>query len=138
IITFDERGVSRHTNHIACYVGLTYFIQTFKERTPVKACYALKSVSLVRKYISLLDLPITVVKTEALMPLVSKAVGIGGATTSRSTSLRPIELLYVSSPRSIAQAKRGMEKHESQMVWFRKVYVLFSRYMAVNELRRVM
>ncbi|KAF9919442.1 N-acetylglucosaminyl-phosphatidylinositol de-N-acetylase, partial [Modicella reniformis] len=69
IITFDDRGVSGHTNHIACYVGLTYFIQTFKERTPVKNCYVLKSIPLLRKYISLLDLPITMVMTEALMPL---------------------------------------------------------------------
>ncbi|KAF9352035.1 N-acetylglucosaminyl-phosphatidylinositol de-N-acetylase [Mortierella sp. AD094] len=139
IITFDEKGISGHTNHIACYVGLTYFIQTFKDRTPVKACYALKSVSLLRKYMSLMDLPVTVIKTEALMPLMSRAIGIGASgRTTRSNTVRPLELLFVSAPKAIAQAKIGMEKHESQMVWFRKIYVLFSRYMAVNELRRVM
>ncbi|KAF9173665.1 hypothetical protein BGX21_007209 [Mortierella sp. AD011] len=139
IITFDQRGISGHTNHIACYVGLTYFIQTFKDRTPVKSCYALKSVSLLRKYMSLMDLPITVVKTEALMPLMSRAVGIGASgRTTRTNTVRPSELLFVSAPKAIAQAKIGMEKHESQLVWFRKIYVLFSRYMAMNELRRVM
>ncbi|KAF9115647.1 hypothetical protein BGX27_007074 [Mortierella sp. AM989] len=137
LITFDEKGVSGHTNHIACYVGLTYFIQTFRERTPVKCCYALKSVSLLRKYMSLLDLPVTTLKTEALMPLMSKAVGLGPITT-RTNSLRPLELLFVSSPTAIVQAKRAMEKHVSQMVWFRKIYVVASRYMSVNELRRVM
>ncbi|KAG0308917.1 N-acetylglucosaminyl-phosphatidylinositol de-N-acetylase [Dissophora globulifera] len=147
IITFDERGVSSHTNHIACYVGLTYFIHTFKERTPVKTCYVLKSISLLRKYTSILDLPLTMVMTEALMPLVSEWIGASGTAplaggsnnrVSRTTPLRPLELLYVSSPSAIAQAKGAMEKHESQMVWFRKLYVIFSRYMAVNELRRVM
>ncbi|KAI1316888.1 N-acetylglucosaminyl-phosphatidylinositol de-N-acetylase [Mortierella claussenii] len=148
IITFDEKGVSGHTNHIACYVGLTYFIQTFKERTPVKTIYVLKSISLLRKYISIMDLPITMVMTEALMPLVSQYMNLGGAAplagapsnraNPRTTTLRPLELLFVSSPKAIAQAKGAMERHESQMVWFRKLYVVFSRYMSVNELRRVM
>lgn len=85
------------------------------------------------------------------MPLVAEWMGVGGAaaliggqasttnnrTNNRST-LRPLELLFVSSPAAIAQAKGAMEKHESQMVWFRKLYVIFSRYMSVNELRRVM
>ncbi|KAF9276369.1 hypothetical protein BGZ68_010065 [Mortierella alpina] len=146
IITFDEKGVSAHTNHIACYVGLTYFIHTFKERTPVKTCYVLKSISLLRKYISIMDLPITMLMTEALMPLLSRWTGVGGAaalvggqnSATNRINLRPLELLFVSSPKAIAQAKGAMEKHESQMVWFRKLYVLFSRYMSVNELRRVM
>ncbi|KAF8973389.1 hypothetical protein BGZ46_009955 [Entomortierella lignicola] len=138
IITFDERGVSGHTNHIACYVGLTYFIQTFRNNTPVKACYALKSVSLIRKYISLMDLPITALKTEAFFPIISKAINLGGGQTIRTNTVRPLELLFVSSPSAIYQAKSAMEKHVSQMVWFRKLYVYFSRYMSVNELRRVM
>ncbi|KAG0351136.1 N-acetylglucosaminyl-phosphatidylinositol de-N-acetylase [Podila minutissima] len=153
IITFDEKGVSGHTNHIALYVGLTYFIQTFKERTPVKTCYVLKTVPLLRKYASLLDLPITMLFTEALMPLVTEYIGAGGAANllggqagagaanpvaARNQKLRPLELLFVSSPAAVLQAKGAMEKHESQMVWFRKIYVVVSRYMAINELRRVM
>ncbi|KAG0253637.1 N-acetylglucosaminyl-phosphatidylinositol de-N-acetylase [Mortierella polycephala] len=146
IITFDEKGVSGHTNHIACYVGLTYFIQTFKNNTPVKTCYVLKSISLLRKYISILDLPFTMAMTEALMPLVSQLTGhgsvavlIGGQNSATNrTNLRPSELLFVSAPSAIVQAKGAMEKHESQMVWFRKLYVIFSRYMSINELRRVM
>lgn len=124
-------------------LSYSYFIQTFKEQTPVKTCYVLKSISLLRKYISLLDLPITMLTTEALMPLVSQWLGHGGAAPlaggrAGNNSSRPLELLFVSSPKAIAQAKGAMEKHESQMVWFRKLYVLFSRYMSVNELRRVM
>ncbi|KAF9192152.1 hypothetical protein BGZ51_006126 [Haplosporangium sp. Z 767] len=146
IITFDDKGVSGHTNHIACYVGLTYFIQTFKDNTPVKTCYVLKSVSLLRKYIAILDLPFTMVMTEALMPLVSQITGLGSTaaliggqnSATNRTNLRPSELLFVSSPSAIVQAKGAMEKHESQMVWFRKLYVIFSRYMSINELRRVM
>lgn len=93
-----------------------------------------------------MDLPITMLMTEALMPLLSQWTGVGGAaalvggqnSATNRINLRPLELLFVSSPKAIAQAKGAMEKHESQMVWFRKLYVLFSRYMSVNELRRVM
>ncbi|KAF9908263.1 hypothetical protein EC991_010103 [Linnemannia zychae] len=147
LITFDDKGISGHSNHIALYVGLTYFIQTFKERTPVKTCYVLKSVSLLRKYIAILDLPITMLKTEALMPLVSQMMGLGGAaqlaggatsSVRNRAMIRPQELLYVSAPTAVFQAKTAMEKHESQMVWFRKIYVVVSRYMYANELRRVM
>ncbi|KAG0227126.1 N-acetylglucosaminyl-phosphatidylinositol de-N-acetylase [Actinomortierella wolfii] len=155
LITFDERGISGHTNHISCYVGLAYFIRTFKDRTTVKSCYILKSVPLLRKYISILDLPMTTLFTEALMPLISQVTGLGAAASligveNSATNpgrgaggrnrrvLRPKELLFVSSPGAIAQAKSAMQKHESQMVWFRKLYVIASRYMAINELRRVM
>lgn len=87
------------------------------------------------------------------MPLVAEYVGAGGAANllggqasagaanpiaSRNQNLRPLELLFVSSPAAVLQAKRAMEKHESQMVWFRRIYVVVSRYMAINELRRVM
>lgn len=129
------------------YIQNSYFIQTFKERTPVKCCYVLKSVSLLRKYIAILDLPITMLKTEALMPLVSQMFGLGGSaalaggasSSVRSRAMiRPQELLYVSAPAAVYKAKTAMEKHESQMVWFRKIYVVVSRYMSINELRRVM
>jgi len=85
------------------------------------------------------------------MPLISQWLGHSGAVATlaggqtgstrrgnANNAFRPLELLFVSSPKAIAQAKGAMEKHESQMVWFRKLYVLFSRYMSVNELRRVM
>ncbi|KAF9197964.1 hypothetical protein BGZ49_001369, partial [Haplosporangium sp. Z 27] len=89
-------------------------------------------------YISLMDLPITALKTEAFFPIISKAINLGGGQTVRTNTVRPLELLFVSSPSAIYQAKSAMEKHVSQMVWFRKLYVYFSRYMSVNELRRVM
>jgi N-acetylglucosaminylphosphatidylinositol deacetylase len=45
-------------------------------------------------------------------------------------------LLFVSSFRSYAQARRAMYAHESQLVWFRRLYILFSSYMCINHLRR--
>ncbi|KAK3805526.1 MAG: hypothetical protein J3Q66DRAFT_445834 [Benniella sp.] len=113
-----------------CYVGLTlgYFILCFKD-TPGKTCYVPKSVFLLRKYISLLDLPFTMLRTEALMPLISRWLGHSGAVATLAGSqagstrlgnaksaFRLLELLFVNSLKAIIQAKGAMEKHGSQMM----------------------
>ena len=41
----------------------------------------------------------------------------------------------MSSPAEMLQAQRAMRQHESQYVWFRRLYVVFSRYMAFNTFR---
>lgn len=33
--------------------------------------------------------------------------------------------------------RRAMRQHKSQMLWFRKLYIIFSRYMVINTLREV-
>lgn len=33
--------------------------------------------------------------------------------------------------------RNAMRQHKSQMVWFRKLYIIFSRYMVMNTLREV-
>lgn len=60
-----------------------------------------------------------------LLPLfshISTAVGAGKAHTE-----------YVSSIGGYINALRAMQHHQSQLVWFRWLYVLFSTYMWVNE-----
>lgn len=34
----------------------------------------------------------------------------------------------------VAQAKKAMSCHHSQLIWFRHLYILFSRYMRINTL----
>ena len=41
--------------------------------------------------------------------------------------------LAVSGAEGYARAHRAMRQHWSQLVWFRWLYVAFSRYMWVNE-----
>jgi len=40
---------------------------------------------------------------------------------------------FVSSFRGYAIAFNAMQEHSSQLVWFRWLYILFSRYMWMNE-----
>lgn len=68
----------------------------------------LRSVNVLRKYISLLDLPFSL--------------------------LRACDVLFVLTSKEVAQAKRAMSCHRSQLLWFRRLYVLFSRYMRINSL----
>lgn len=43
----------------------------------------------------------------------------------------------VSSWQQYWTAVEAMKQHRSQFVWFRRLYVLFSRYMVVNTLNRI-
>lgn len=58
VITFDSYGVSGHTNHIAIFKAIK-ILQTEELLGDVN-CYVLTSVGILRKYISLFDLPLSV------------------------------------------------------------------------------
>ncbi|CAN2387846.1 Phosphatidylinositol glycan anchor biosynthesis [Pristimantis euphronides] len=107
VITFDEGGVSGHANHISLYHAIRSLHSSGK--LP-KGCSVLllESVSLFRKYISVLDLPLSWLCGQ--------------------------DVLFVSSGRQYQQAKEAMLHHESQLLWFRYIYLLFSRYMTINSL----
>ncbi|XP_028355668.1 N-acetylglucosaminyl-phosphatidylinositol de-N-acetylase [Physeter macrocephalus] len=75
-----------------------------------KGCLVLtlQSVNLLRKYLSLLDLPCSLLLAR--------------------------DALFVLSRPEVAQAQRAMSCHRSQLLWFRHLYVFFSRYMRINSL----
>ncbi|NXP29995.1 PIGL acetylase, partial [Scytalopus superciliaris] len=107
VVTFDAGGVSGHANHISLYTAVRYSVLPGE----LQGCrvLVLESVSLLRKYISFLDVPIS--------------------------CLLPGDLLFVLTEEETQQAKRAMRCHRSQLLWFRHLYMLFSRYMVVNSLR---
>ncbi|XP_072042395.1 N-acetylglucosaminyl-phosphatidylinositol de-N-acetylase-like [Amphiura filiformis] len=109
LVTFDEGGVSGHRNHASCYRAVQKLVNERKLPDRIKA-YSLVSVFIVRKYISLLDLPFCVL------------------TASK---------MYISAPSDIWRAQRAMRAHGSQYVWFRILYIVFSRYMLVNTLEKI-
>ncbi|KAI8321868.1 LmbE-like protein, partial [Martensiomyces pterosporus] len=111
IFTFDGKGVSGHSNHIAAYMGVKHMAltsQRFKFH-PLNV-YALESVSVVRKFSSILD---------TLFSL--------GTFWAFSDSQA-----FVADLQGYAMGLGAMQMHESQMVWFRKLYLAFSRYMFIN------
>lgn len=80
-------------------------------RPPGCKVLALQSVNRLRKYISLLDLPCSLLLAR--------------------------DALFVLTRQEVAQAQKAMSRHRSQLLWFRRLYVLFSRYLRINSLRRL-
>lgn len=107
IITFDKRGVSGHKNHISIYRAMAML----KSRNSLPSncrVYLLESVSILRKYTFYADL---------LLSLLFKH-----------------SYLHVSSMKEHKLIVSAMAKHISQYVWYRKLFMLFSRYAYVNTL----
>ncbi|XP_042735824.1 N-acetylglucosaminyl-phosphatidylinositol de-N-acetylase isoform X2 [Lagopus leucura] len=107
VVTFDAGGVSGHANHIALYTALRYLLS---ERKLPEGCrvLVLESVNLLRKYISILDVPLS--------------------------CLLPRDVLFILTEEESQQARRAMQCHHSQLLWFRRIYMLFSRYVVINSL----
>ncbi|KAJ2470073.1 hypothetical protein GGI02_003174 [Coemansia sp. RSA 2322] len=116
IFTFDQRGVSGHQNHIAAYMGVKHMAltaQRFKFH-PINV-YALESVGMVRKFSSILD------------TLFAFGMVITGGDNR----------MFVADLPAYYMGIRAMLMHESQLVWFRKLYLAFSRYMFINTYNKV-
>ncbi|CAG7838249.1 unnamed protein product [Allacma fusca] len=110
LITFDGYGVSGHKNHSAIYVAIEELLLHSKFPqfcTP----YALESVNIIRKYMpSLFELPF---------------------------SLLLSSFMYVAEREDYSKLLYAMNQHYSQVVWFRRLYLIFSRYLSVNTLRPI-
>lgn len=109
IVTFDAYGVSGHANHRAIYQAIKSGVDQGNISIPV---YVLISVSLLRKFTSVFDILFT-------------------DLTHRS------DLTFVASPHHYQVGRNAMFEHSSQLVWFRYLYLLFSRYMVINNLQLV-
>jgi N-acetylglucosaminylphosphatidylinositol deacetylase len=115
IVTFDESGVSGHPNHVSLLRGAKEYVSTV---APHARLYTLTSVSILRKYISILD---------GVVTLAVRGGGGGGGGGGG--------LVFVSSVRGYRRAQRAMtDAHVSQMRWFRWGWIALSRYMVVNDL----
>ncbi|KAI9488859.1 putative deacetylase LmbE-like domain-containing protein [Zychaea mexicana] len=119
IITFDDYGVSGHPNHIAAYKGAQHFVNESCSNNKKVRLYRLSSILLPRKYIGIGDLVFMAVEQRLFPDRGRDAV------------------LFVSSPSSYLVTHKAMRRHVSQLVWFRWLYVTFSRYMFVNQLVEV-
>ncbi|XP_038014356.1 N-acetylglucosaminyl-phosphatidylinositol de-N-acetylase isoform X3 [Motacilla alba alba] len=108
VVTFDAGGVSGHANHISLYNAVRYLHSEGKLPEGCRVL-VLESVNLCRKYISFLDVFIS--------------------------CLLPGDALFILTEEETEQAKRAMRCHRSQLLWFRRLYLRFSRYLVLNSLR---
>ncbi|XP_035482316.1 N-acetylglucosaminyl-phosphatidylinositol de-N-acetylase isoform X1 [Scophthalmus maximus] len=110
VLTFDGRGVSGHANHIAIHKAVSHLAST--GQAPSDCCLlSLVTVGLLRKYISFLELPLS--------------------------WLLPSCLRCITGSQSYRKAKTAMLCHRTQLLWFRYLYIAFSRYMFINTFQRI-
>ena len=132
LITFDAGGVSGHRNHISLYHGAVAWLRgLMKGKTgwenPV-ALYTLTSINIVRKYMSVLDAPLTIISC-VLQSMQS--------ARKRGKKELPSQIMFLSDWLYYNKAQQAMTRaHQSQMVWFRWGWIGIGRYMVVNDLRK--
>ncbi|EJF57393.1 LmbE-like protein [Dichomitus squalens LYAD-421 SS1] len=124
ILTFDHHGISSHLNHISLPHGAAHFLTTLPSSAekPPPRLFTLVTVPLYEKYLGVLS------------PLLSKAsIALSRIPRDPRTASGAARVVAVSGFGGYARAHRAMREHWSQLVWFRWLYVSFSRYMWVNE-----
>ncbi|KAI1326654.1 putative deacetylase LmbE-like domain-containing protein [Xylariaceae sp. FL0255] len=137
LITFDGSGVSSHPNHISLFHGARAFLSRLlagraeDSASPVDL-YTLTSVGLLRKYVSFFDAFTTIAASMLFGSIETKEPGDKG----NPGTLISMSRLF-GGRESYWLARRAMtDAHKSQMVWFRWAWILFSRYMVINDLQR--
>ncbi|KAH9886461.1 putative deacetylase LmbE-like domain-containing protein [Cubamyces lactineus] len=130
ILTFDHNGISSHPNHISLPNGAAHLLSTLTDlpESPRPRLFSLVTVPLYEKYLGPVA-PISSKLSISLSQLWSRRGPAGEASDTIGTRV-PIA---VSSWQGYARALKAMMQHRSQLVWFRWLYVSFSRYMWVNE-----
>jgi len=114
VMTFDSHGVSGHPNHRAVYNGVRTFMMEVTKRMKSTEegiqCWELVSTSILRKYTGPLEI---------YVPLYNSEVA-------------KLHKFINPSPWTSIVA---MSRHQSQWVWYRRLFVLFARYTYVNTLK---
>lgn len=120
IITFDKKGVSGHVNHTATYEGTKAWLANKRanasvdDEQKIPEVWVLESTNAARKLSGVLDF-----------------------TTSLAESfIDSKDRVLFPSPNPLEVIK-ACRLHKSQFVWYRKLFVVFSRFTYMNTLRRM-
>ncbi|KAJ3258167.1 hypothetical protein HK103_003985 [Boothiomyces macroporosus] len=107
VITFDHLGISGHINHRKIHTAL-------KLAKISQKLYSLHTIPVIPKFSFLISALLT--KAEQLF------------------APKPNSLYFFASMNEYLQGRKAMYAHDSQLVWFRHLYLLSSSYMLVNRL----
>lgn len=112
VVTFDAAGASRHPNHVATWRGLVALRASWgDEKAPRVDWLALESAPFYRKFLGALDVLV--------------------APCRAARDGRPSLLVANFDVRA---AYAALAAHASQLVWFRRLFLLFSSYTYLNRL----
>lgn len=119
VLTFDTKGISLHPNHFSLPLGASYLIKSLSSssHTSVPRLFSLATVPVLSKY-------------AGLPSAILVRLGIIFQTFEPTVDSLPV---FISGIPDYLTTVRAILAHDSQMVWFRYLYITFSRYMWVNE-----
>ena len=125
LITFDSNGISSHANLISLYYGALHWLRRVDQTGAKIALYSLTTTKVIRKYMSLLDAPFSLLLAASQGPSID------------ANQEHVDRLLFLSDVSGYRRAQKAMTKgHISRMLWFRWGWIGLSRYMRVNDLIR--
>ncbi|KAL1730497.1 putative deacetylase LmbE-like domain-containing protein [Schizophyllum commune] len=136
ILTFDREGVSQHPNHRSIREGIRTLLSSTDtddlDSSPTTLAthprfFTLVTVPLASKYLGV----IASLQASPTTGDDTTAKGVDSNPTRAPSA--PVIPAFISGWAEYKKAVRAMLRHKSQMVWFRWLYVAFSRYMWVNE-----
>lgn len=128
LITFDSDGISGHWNHRS----IPSAVQKFLPRNSSQSIliYQLNTYGILFKFSSLFNLIPTFLR------FLPRFIQNLFSTLFPSLISPPSnkDLLFVNSPGKFLQGLRSFHAHQSQLLWFRHLYTIFSQYMFINHL----
>jgi len=132
ILTFDEKGISSHQNHISIPFGLLHLFST-QFPHPIPKIFTLISLPIFAKFQG----PVAPILAKYDLVLQRVWLSVSAylfGTPSEIHSDDQVSIpVFVSGAQEYLTALKSMYQHRSQLVWFRLLYVMASRYMWVNE-----
>ncbi|KAJ7054071.1 N-acetylglucosaminylphosphatidylinositoldeacety la se [Mycena amicta] len=134
ILTFDKEGVSGHPNHKSLPEGVKQLMASLPQVrlfTLLSTPLPIKYMSIVAPTITKFDLNVNSMFNDFEAWVTRLLLGIGiDLSGFPQRRLPPPTAEYWT-------AVQAMRRHPSQLVWYRWLYVAFSRYMWVNEWEEV-
>ncbi|KAJ3535016.1 hypothetical protein NMY22_g6675 [Coprinellus aureogranulatus] len=139
ILTFDSKGISDHPNHKALPLGVKHLFSTLTDKPRL---FTLISLPIYNKFTGFFGAFLGKFDLCASKVLVyydglinrglehAQIIAPGSAPNVPEHFFMPV---FVSGVKGYATAFKAMLAHKSQLVWFRWLYLLFSRYMWINE-----
>jgi N-acetylglucosaminylphosphatidylinositol deacetylase len=127
IITFDHDGITRHPNH----VSLHYAVEAYTRKTPShpRPLY-LRSPSVYTKFTGPLFPSAYVFRRNIVNAWESLVPGPG----VDDPPAKPTNIVVAGSVWNWIIGWKAMLEHKTQLVWFRWLYLAFSRLLWMNEL----
>jgi len=133
LVSFDQQGISGHINHKSIASAVRILSQN-KNNTMIKMSYELKSVSILRKYSSLLDFILIFISNipRLLHSLLSYLIPFNLISSPNRSYM-----LLINTPNDYMVSRAAFASHQSQYNWDRHIYLIASRYMFINELKSI-